>query len=87
MKSILNIVLASATPEWCLNLGHIMPAITMAHMIKEDCIKTKIVFIMTSKDEKYEFIKKDPHIDEIYYYDIDGLNRKKLISNIKNIPI
>lgn len=66
-------------------LGHIMPAITMAHMIKEDCIKTKIVFIMTSKDEKYEFIKKDPHIDEIYYYDIDGLNRKKLISNIKNV--
>ena len=32
-------------------LGHIMPAIAMAHMIKEDCIKTKIVFIMTSKDE------------------------------------
>ncbi len=66
-------------------LGHIMPAITMAHMIKEDGIKTKIVFMMTTKDKKYEFIKKDPNIDEIYYYDIDGLNRKKLISNIKNI--
>ncbi len=66
-------------------LGHIMPAIAMAHMIKEESDKTEIIFIMTSKDEKYDFIKKDSYIDKIYYYDIDGLNRKKLISNIKNI--
>ena len=51
-------------------LGHIMPAITMAHMIKEESEKTEIVFIMTSKDEKYEFIKKDHYIDKIYYYNI-----------------
>ena len=57
-------------------LGHIMPAITMAHMIKEESEKTEIVFIMTSKDEKYEFIKKDHYIDKIYYYNIDGFNRK-----------
>ncbi len=66
-------------------LGHIMPAISLAHLIKEDNSQTEIVFMMTTKDEKYDFIKKDTFIDKIYYYDIDGLNRKNLISNICNI--
>lgn len=66
-------------------LGHIMPAVSIAHIIKEKDKNTNIIFIMTTKDEKYEFLKNDSCIDRIYYFDIDGLNRKKLVSNIKNI--
>lgn len=65
-------------------LGHILPAVSFAHALKEDNRKRKIIFIMTKKDEKYEFIKNDPLIDKIYYYDVDGFNRKKTISNISN---
>ena len=66
-------------------LGHIMPAISLAHLLKEEKKNVEIIFIMTTKDEKYDFIKNDSLIDKIYYYDIDGLNRKNLISNIYNV--
>ena len=66
-------------------LGHILPAVSIAHLLKEKKKNIEIIFIMTKKDQKYDFIKNDVLIDSIYYYDIDGLDRKNLIRNISNI--
>ena len=65
-------------------LGHILPALSMASALKKDNPNNQIIFMMTSKDERYDFIKEKSFIDQIYYYDINGLNRKNPIRNIWN---
>ena len=63
-------------------LGHILPAISMIKELRKIYLKEKIILIMTTKEKQYEFINNNRDIDEIYYYDIDGFNRKKLFRNI-----
>ena len=65
-------------------LGHILPALSMASALKKDNPNNQIIFMMTRKDERYDFIKEKSFIDQIYYYDINGLNRKNPIRNIWN---
>lgn len=65
-------------------LGHIMPAIAMVSDIKKIYPQHKVVFIMTIKEKQYEFINNNKDIDYIYYYNVNGLNRKNPFKNIAN---
>lgn len=55
-------------------LGHINPAISFINSIKADNIK--IIFITTTKDEKYDVIKTNQNIDYIYYLNASGIPKK-----------
>lgn len=51
-------------------LGHINPAITLINEIKND---NRIIFVTTKKDEKYDIIKNNKNIDNIYYLEAYGI--------------
>ncbi|MBQ8293591.1 MAG: UDP-N-acetylglucosamine--N-acetylmuramyl-(pentapeptide) pyrophosphoryl-undecaprenol N-acetylglucosamine transferase [Bacilli bacterium] len=65
-------------------LGHIMPAISMAKEIKKKKPLSKIIFIMTIKEKKYQVINDCKEIDEKMYFDISGFDRKNPFNNISN---
>ncbi len=66
-------------------LGHISPALSLIKLIKEQKKHIKVIFIMTTKEKKYEFLQNNKDIDGILYYDVSGLYRKKIFKNISNV--
>lgn len=63
-------------------LGHILPGISFSKILKQK--DTKIVFILGVKDKRFDEFINSGKIDEVYYYDVCGLNRKNLFKNILN---
>ncbi len=66
-------------------LGHINPALSMIKTLKNKQNHLRIIMILTDKERKYDFLSKNPYIDQIIYYKVDGFNRYNLGKNIKNI--
>ena len=61
-------------------LGHIMPGVAIGKILKQK--KYNIIFIMSSKDRKFETFTNIPDIDKSYYYEVEGINRKNYFKNI-----
>lgn len=78
-------------------LGHITPALSFIQEIKSRSKNVKIIFIATSKDEKYDILKNNINITKIYYLKAYGKPTKitdycktiyydwKVLSTIKKI--
>ena len=72
-------------------LGHINPALSFIKAIKNYDSTIKIIFFATKKDLKFEILKNNPLINEIYYFDVVGVPTNKiyilknLIKNLKEI--
>lgn len=55
-------------------LGHINPAISFINSVKDE--NTRIIFITTKKDKKYDLIKNNQNIDKTYYLNVSGIPKK-----------
>lgn len=64
-------------------LGHINPALSLIKTIKNTSPNAYIIFLATTKDEKYESLKMTA-IDKIFYLKALGLS-KSFIRNIKSL--
>lgn len=67
-------------------LGHIYPALPVIKQWKKNYPDNRIVFITTSKETEKKAIAIS-EIDEAYYFEISGINRRNFLKNFKLIKL
>lgn len=71
-------------------LGHIYPALSFIRYFKKQNPHFRIIFFATNKDQKYSVLKDNPDIDQIYWFDVYGIPKKRtklpnaFLKNIKS---
>ncbi len=62
-------------------LGHIYPALSFIHYLKEKNPEYRIIFFATLKDKKYDALINNKDIEKIYWFDVYGIPK-----NVLKIP-
>lgn len=74
-------------------LGHIYPALSFIKILKKDDPNLKIIYLATSKDQKYQVLTTNEMIDQKYYLNVKGRPKsilkypKVLYDDIKSLNV